>query len=332
MRFGLRFNGDSGDLHRIVKLARLAEEVGFDYLWYCQDLFKRDAWVALTAVAAATRRIKLGTCIVNPFTSDPSELAMRAASLHEFSAGRFVLGIGVGDPAYMDWVGRKQEAPRAALQESIEILRKLLRGEPAPYEGQHFKGWKQGAQLKFPVSGPPIPIYIAGQGPRLLELMGEMGDGALPIVFPPEFIDRALAGIRTGAERAGRSLTEIDVAACVWWAIAPTRAQAQDSLRHLIAYYGPALGPETLAPIGLTPADFAQVTEAFLAGDLERAKSLLTEPMFRLAIYGDTEAMVERVRWLVGKGVTQVNIGPPLGPDPEAAIRMTGEQVIQRFR
>ncbi len=65
---------------------------------------------------------------------------------------------------------------------------------------------------------------------------------------------------------------------------------------------------------------------------LARAMALLTPPMFRLAIYGDPDEMVDRLRWLVGRGVTQINIGPPLGPDPERALRITGERVLARLR
>lgn len=331
MRFGLRLNGDSGTLQRAVQLATLAEAVGFDYVWYCQDLFKRDAWVALTAIATATRRIRLGTCIVNPFSADPSELAMRAASLQELSGGRFVLGIGVGDPTFLDWVGRRQSAPVTGLREAIGLLRRLLRGEAAPAEGRVFTGWKEEAQLRFPIAAP-TPIYIGGQGPRLLELMGELGDGALPTVFPPESMERAMAGIRAGAARAGRSLSEIDINACVWWSIARSRRAAQDSLRHLIAYYGPLMLAENLAPIGLTPADFGPIAAAARRGEWATAEAQVTDPMFRMAIYGDTESMVEKLRWLEGLGVNQINIGPPLGPDPEEALRLTGERVIPHFK
>ncbi|MDR7519185.1 MAG: LLM class flavin-dependent oxidoreductase, partial [Armatimonadota bacterium] len=111
LRFGLRFNSGSGTIREVVRWAQLAEDAGFDDLWYCQDLMQRDAWVALTAVASATRRIRIGTCIVNPFSASPAEIAMRAASLQEYSEGRFVLGIGPGDPPYLAWAGLAQRRP-----------------------------------------------------------------------------------------------------------------------------------------------------------------------------------------------------------------------------
>lgn len=332
MRFGIRFNSDAGTVQSVVHWAKLAEDLGFDDFWYCQDLMKRDAWVLLTAVAGATRRIRIGTCIVNPFSSSPAEIAMRAATLQEYSGGRFVLGIGTGDPPCLDWIGLRQKYPRTGVAEAVSILRALLNGQSAPFDGKVFRGWQVGARLRFPVPPQPIPIYIGGQGPRMLELMGELGDGGLPIVFPPEIIDFVVERVRAGAARVGRSLEGFDLVACVWWSMAQTRREAEEALSYLTAYYGPSLRPETLAPIGLTPEDFHAVRIAWQAGDMQRALTLLTGEMFRLAIYGDPDEVAARVAWLRERGVTHINIGPPLGPDPVQALKMTADAVIARFR
>ena len=333
MKFGIRFNGDSGSVRDVVQWVQLAESLGFDHFWYCQDLMKRDAWVTLTAVAAATQRIRIGTCIVNPFTVSPAEIAMHAATLQEYSEGRFVLGIGPGDPPYQDWVGLRQARPATGLAEAVGILRQLFAGDEVNLEGSVFK-WHQ-ARLRMPIPSQPIPIYIGGQGPRVLEMMGEMGDGGLPIVFPPETIDFVRERIDKGRnkskiENEESRMSQFDLAACVWWSVAETQAQAEDALRYLIAYYGPSLREETLAPIGLKPSDFDAIRAAWQTGDMARAMSLLTPQMFRLAIYGSPEAMIDKVRWLQSKGVTQINIGPPLGPDKERALRLAAERVIHR--
>jgi len=343
MRFGLRFNSASGTIREVVRWAQLAETLGFDDLWYCQDLMQRDAWVVLTAVASATRRIRIGTCIVNAFSASPAEIAMRAASLQEYSEGRFVLGIGSGDPPYLDWVGLRQRRPLTGLREAVSLLRALLRGDDvggedaagdgAARDSRVFAGWKRGARLRFPIPATPIPIYIGGQGPKVTEFMGEAGDGALPIAFPPEVMDGVVERIRIGAARANRSLEAgFDLAACVWWSVSETREQAEETLRPLIAYYGPSLRAETLAPIGLAPSDFDEIRAAWQPGDLRRAASLVRPEMFRLAIVGTPDEIADRIRWLQARGVTQISIGPPLGSDKERALRITAEQVVARLR
>jgi 5,10-methylenetetrahydromethanopterin reductase len=331
LRFGLRFNSAAGTVREVVRWAQLAEALGFDDLWYCQDLLQRDAWVTLTAVAAATRRIRIGTCIVNPFSASPAELVMRAATLQEFSQGRFVLGIGPGDPPALAWIGLRQRRPLTGLREAVELIRRLLRGEEALGEGTVFSGWTRDARLRFPLPAVPIPIYIGGQGPGVLEYMGEAGDGGLPIVFPPEAIDGVVERVRAGAARAGRSLDGFDLAACVWWSAGEAPDEAERALRPLIAYYGPSLRAEVLAPIGLTPADFDEIRAAWWGQDAARAAALVQPRMFRLAIVGDPARLAERVQWLAERGATQINIGPPLGVEKERALHLTG-QVIRRFR
>lgn len=332
LRFGIRFNSDSGAIPQVVELARRAEAAGFDDVWVCHDLFKRDAWITLTAIAAATRRIRLGTAIVNPFTADPSELAMRAASLQEVSGGRFILGIGPGEQSYLRWAGRATRRPAAGVREAVHLIRGLLEGRRMPFDGRVFGAWTSDAYLRMGPPGPRVPVYVGGQGPAMLRLMGQVGDGALPILFPPENAPRVVAAIREGAEAAGRPPDAVDICGCIWYALGEDAEAARQVLRPLIAGYGPALRADILASVGLTPADFAAIGEAMRAGDRARAESLVTEPMYRLAIAGDPATVTARLAALRDAGISHINIGPPLGPNPARAIEITGDHVLPRLR
>lgn len=332
MKFGIRFNDPFGSVRRVVELARLAEEAGFDVVWYCHDLFLRDAWVTLTAIAAATTRIKVGTCIVNPFTADPGEIAMHAATLQEYSGGRFILGIGPGEPQFLDLVGKKQDRPLTGLREAVLILRKLLAGEAVPFEGTVFQHWRSGAQLHgaAPLE-TPVPIYIGGQGPRVTRLMGELGDGALPLIFPPAHLPRVMDLIREGAASAGRDLTAIDIAPCFWFSLADDRSAAQDAMRRMIASYGIYLRDEMLGAIGLTQAEMVPLGERWHAGDHAGAEAMVAGRMFDLAVVGSADDVRPALTRMVEQGITQINVGPPLGPDPRRTIALLGERIIPAF-
>jgi 5,10-methylenetetrahydromethanopterin reductase len=104
IRFSLRLNNDL-PLGDYVELARTAEALGFDQFWVSNDLFIKSSPVILAAVATATTRIGLGTCILNPYTIDPSEIAMIAATLDELSGSRFHLGLAAGARDFVNWVG-----------------------------------------------------------------------------------------------------------------------------------------------------------------------------------------------------------------------------------
>jgi 5,10-methylenetetrahydromethanopterin reductase len=331
VRFGIRFNDAFGPVREVVALAQLAEAAGFDVIWYCHDLFLRDAWVTLTAIAAATSRVRIGTCIVNPFTADPAEIAMHAATLQEYSGGRFILGIGPGEPSFLDLVGKRQRQPLTGLREAVLILRRLLAGEAAPFDGAVFRDWKPGARLPQPPA-TPIPIYIGGQGPRAIRLMGELGDGALPLIFPPAYFPTVMTLLAQGAAAAGRDLSAIDVAPCFWFSLGDERVAAEDAMRRMIASYGHYLRDDMLAPIGLRQADLAPLGARWLAGDHADAEAMVQGRMFDLAVIGGVDDVLPRLRQLVAQGATQINMGPPLGPDSRRAIALLAEQVLPMLR
>jgi len=331
LRFAIRFNSDQGPADEIVKLAIMAEKSGFDCVWYCHDLFKRHAWVVLSAIAANTSRIRIGPAIVNPYTANPAEIAMAIATLDELSAGRAVLGIGAGAREFLSWIGLETRYPLTGTREAVQILRNLIAGRCTEFEGKEFRHWTQEAYMRFKPTRKRIPIYIGAHGFKMLELIGETGDGGLPSLFPPEFATRAVESIGRGARSAHRDIHEIDISGCIWFCLSDGTGAAMEALRGLIAYYGPHLAPVMIREIGLHPADFDPIRNATKMGDLQTARRLVTERMMRLAIFGSAEECIRRLEELDRRGVTQVNIGPPLGPRPEEAIRAIGSKIIPCF-
>ena len=183
MRFSLRLNNDL-PLSHYKRLAQAAEDAGFVQFWVSNDLFLRSSSVILPMLAQATTKMEIGSCIFNPYTINPAELAMFAATMDELSGNRFNLGLAAGAKAFLQWVGLAQKRPLSAMRETITNLRLLQLGEPVPLNGQ-FLQWGAEAFLRF--SAPRVtPIYVGAMGPKMLELAGEMGDGVLPLLFPPE--------------------------------------------------------------------------------------------------------------------------------------------------
>src|SRR5512141_101974 len=125
MHYSLRLNNDLA-LSQYIAMAQAAETGGFDQFWVSNDLFLRSAPVILAAVATATRKIEIGTCIVNPYTINPGELAMMAATLDELSGGRFNLGMAAGAADFLKWVGIEQRRPLAAVTETAQVIRQAL--------------------------------------------------------------------------------------------------------------------------------------------------------------------------------------------------------------
>jgi 5,10-methylenetetrahydromethanopterin reductase len=323
MKFSIRLNNDLPVADYPV-LARAAEAAGFDQLWVSDDLFLRGVWPILSACALATTRIELGAGIVNPYTIHPAEIAMQAAALDELSGGRFNLGLAAGAGDFLGWAGLEQARPLATTATALQVLRALFAGGAPP-------SWAGEAYLRFPTRA--IPLYLGAMSPRMLRLIGEAADGGLPLLFPPEHYAEVIGHVAAGAAAAGRDMRSIDLAACVWVSVAEERAAAADALREKIAYYGHALSDAILARLGLTRADFVPIERALhTERDLARAKALVTEPMLRIGIVGTGRDVIARLEQLVGLGAMHLSFGPPLGPDPLAALRVLGREVIAHFR
>ena len=330
MKFSLRINNDH-PVREYIRFAQAAEAGGFDQFWVSNDLFIRSAPVILTAVAAATERIEIGTCIVNPYTLHPAEMAMMAATLDEYSGGRFNLGLSSGAKDFLNWVGIEPQKPRTAVVETTQAINALLSGDVTDHSG-HFINWTDEAYMRFEALRR-VPIYIGAMSPNMLRSIGAYADGGLPLLFPPEHYQHVMPYIKEGAESAGRDLSEIDVAACVWCSIADDAEAAKDALREKVAYYGHAFSPMILEQLGLTQADFAHIEHLVMKeNNIEAAKREVTDTMLQAGIVGTAQQLIDRLESLVELGVQHISFGPPLGPDPLAAVELIGRDVIPYFR
>jgi len=319
VRFGLRLVQHVGPARELVRLAALADASGFDAVWFPHDPFMKHAWVMAAAVAGQTSRVQIGTVQTTPYLNEPMEAATFLATLDELSGGRAVLGYGLHTDEMVEWLGFDASDRVDRIRDSVETVRRLLRGETMQDE------W----YLHFEPLRPDPPIYVTPFGRDLLELSGEIGDGSLPLVMPPAAAPGVVEAIHTGARRAGRDPSEVDIAACVWVSVAADGAVAAASLRPIIAYFAPYFLDEQLAPAGLSREDFEPVRRAV---NYDAAAAAVTDDMLRLAIVGTPDDAVAAIERLAAAGVTQVCIGGPLGPDPADAIRLIGERVIPAFR
>jgi 5,10-methylenetetrahydromethanopterin reductase len=329
MRFSLRLNNDLS-LSQYITLAQTAESVGFDQFWVSHDLFLRSSMVILTAVAQATTKIEIGSGILNPYTINPAELAMFAATMDELSGNRFNLGLAAGAKEFLEWIGLEQERPLTTLRETIRVIRKLLAGETAAFQG-HSLQWGHEAYLRF--AAPRVtPIYIGAMGPKMLALAGETADGVLPLLFPPEHYFTVKPLLEAGLARRPKTLPPLDFAACIWVSLAADNMAARHVLAQKIAYYGSSLGPLILGQLGLTKEEFAPIQQALHAErDEAKAIRLVDERMLRIGVVGEPREVIARLEPLVGAGMQHLSFGPPLGPDPITAVTLLG-QVINHFR
>lgn len=329
MRFSLRLNNDLA-IDDYVAIGRAAERAGFDQLWISNDLFLRSAPVLLAGVARATERLELGTGVLNPHTIHPAELAMLAATMDELTGNRFNLGLAAGAADFLAWVAIDDPAPVATMRAAITAIRSWLAGGQAP--PSRFVRDPRAAYLRF-APRRVTPIYLGAMGPGMLRLTGELADGALPLLFPPEHYFTVRSLIDEGRARRHATLGELDLAACIWVSLGDDAVAGRRALAEKIAYYGHALGPLILERLGLTREDFAPIERAVMIDrDLDRACALVDARMLQIGVAGDAEMLVARLRPLAAAGVRHLSFGPPLGPDPLRAVTLLGAEVLPALR
>lgn len=194
-----------------------AERLGVDFVWSA-EAWGHDGVTPLAFVAARTSRIRLGTSILQAGTRTPALIAMTAMSLNAMSGGRFHLGLGVSGPQVIEgWHGIPFRRSVTRLRETVEIVRRAVRGERLEYKGVVYELPLPGGEGKAIRSAakpqPDIPIYLATLSPRSLEMTGEIAQGWLGTSFMPEHARVFFDHIETGARRAGRALTDLDLQA-----------------------------------------------------------------------------------------------------------------------
>lgn len=328
-RTSLRLNNDL-PTPAFVELAVAAEEAGFDQLWVSHDLFLRSAPVMLAAAATATRRLMLGAGVLNPYSAHPVELAMHAATLQELSQGRALLGVAAGAAEFLSRAGVPQREPLARTRQAVLACRALLDGtSPAGTPGAGT--WGDDAYLRPPPSHR-VPVYLGAMSPKMLALGGEVADGVLALLYPPEHYPVARSQIEEGLTRAGRPAGAVDIPACVWVSVAEDADAAKAALAAKLAFYGGAFAPYLLERAGLAREDFAPAAAAQLRGDMAGAAGLITPAMLRLGMAGTPDDVVARCGALLDHGASHLSFGPPLGPDPLRAVGLLGRHVIPRLR
>ena len=195
--------------------AQQAEQLGVDSIWSA-EAWGYDGITPLAWLAAKTQTIALGTGIIQGGTRTPALVGMTAMSLQSMSGGRFRLGLGTSGPQVVEgWHGVPFAGAVSRLAETAQIVRKVCNGERLVHNGRHYTLPLPGGEGKAIRSGSPPcqppPIYLASLGPRSLELCGEIADGWLGTSFIPETAHIFFDDIRAGAERAGRSIDDIDL-------------------------------------------------------------------------------------------------------------------------
>lgn len=321
MNFGIEIVPNE-PVKNIIDLIKLAEDIGFEYLWITDHYNNKNVYEILTLASYETSTIKIGSGVSNPYIRNPALIASATTTLDEISEGRAIVGVGPGDKATMNSLNIKWNKPVATVRNAIEEIRTLIHGDKTK-SGAYLDGTKK-VQEK-------IPIYMGAQGPKMLETSGEIADGALINASNPKDFENALPLIKKGLEHSNRSLKDFDIAAYTCCSVDNDLNTAYNQTRIVVAFIIAGAPDIILKRYNIPKEDVEIIKKCLSRQDFKGASSNVTEDMINaFSVCGTPNQIQNKITELEDKGVTQFVAGSPIGKDKFKSLKLL-EDVINSF-
>ena len=318
MKFGIEFVPQI-PLDELVRLVKIAEDVGFEYAWITDHYNNKNVYETLALIAANTETIKMGPGVTNPYVRSPAISASAIATIDEISNGRATFGIGPGDKATFDALGIAWDKPVSTIKAAIADINTLLAGEKTE-AGAALGGAKKVQDA--------IPIYMGAQGPKMLETAGEIADGVLINASNPKDYEAAMPMIKKGI---GDQAKDFDVAAYTATSIGTDSEAAKNAAKIVVAFIAAGSPPPVIARHGLPEGFNTQMGEFLAQGNFGGAIGAVTdEALDAFSVCGTPDEFIPKIEALADMGVTQYVAGSPVGKNVEESIKLLGD-VIASF-
>jgi F420-dependent oxidoreductase-like protein len=342
MRLGLLSGYSGAQLELPMDLILEAERAGFDSVWTA-EAWGSDAIVPLAWIGALTKKIRLGTAIMQMPARTPAMAAMTAMTLDALSGGRFILGLGPSGPQVVEgWHGVPYGKPLMRTREYVAIIRKILAREaPVEHHGPHYDIPYQGPgasglgkPLRSILHGrKDLQIYTASISPKGIALAAEIADGVIPVWMNPERWDLFAAPLKEGFAKAGgaKSFDNFDVAPFVQCVMGPDIEQCRMPVKAMLALYVGGMGARSknfyndyTKRLGYE-AEAVKIQDLYLAGKKGDAMAAVPDRMVdEIALVGPRERIVERLKaWKASPVKTML-----VGAAQKEAIRALAEACL----
>jgi len=345
MKLGIVVGYSGRKLALPMELVHEAERLGFDSCWtseaYGSDAVSVSAWIL-----AQTRKIKVGTAILQLPARTPTMAAMTAMSLDHLSEGRFIVGLGPSGPQVVEgWYGASYAKPLSRLREYIEIMQQVFaREQPVTYDGYHYqlpyKG--EGATgLGKPLKSilhceRRIPIYTASLQPKAVAMSAELTDGFFPIWLNPERPDLFAEPIAEGlAKKPGKRREDFDVAPFVTVVMGDDVDRCRALVKPNMPLYIGGMGArgknfytDYASRLGYAEAA-TKIQDLYLAGKKDEAAAAVPDQLVDdVALCGPKERIKDRLQAWIAAGKRHEVGTMILGSAQPEALRVVAETVL----
>ncbi|GIK42549.1 MAG: 5,10-methylenetetrahydromethanopterin reductase [Chloroflexota bacterium] len=299
-----------------MEMAKYAEARGFSEIWQADTRLARDCVVLMSAFLAETKQLRIGSGVLPIWTRNPAVIAASWSTMWELAGkvdgqGRVMLGLGAWWEPIAARVGVQRKQPLKALREHVEAIRQLFTMEEVTYTGEFVHLDRVKLDVAYGDTSPrDIPLYIGATGPQMLELAGEICDGVvLNYVVSVDYIREAVEHVRKGAEKAGKTLDDIDRPELLVCCLSDDDPQAaMREGKTLVAYY---LGTEPhIMKASKVDEELIKKVQEFVGWpateeDYRRAARLIPDEVARnLMAVGTSEECRAKVAEYIEAGVT----------------------------
>ena len=305
----------------MARAAEIADEAGIDTLWI-PEAWGYDQVPIITELLLKTKRLKVGTGIMNCFSRSPGVVAMTAATLDEMSEGRFILGLGTsGQNVIEGFHGIPFEKPLQRLREYVEIVRLFGAGERiAKHKGEVYPNLRP-FKIAFTPARKRVPIYIASLAKKSVQMCGEIADGWMPTFWPVHMYAQGLAWIEEGAAKSGRDPKEVDVAPFIGTVVNDDLEAARTVAKWPIGFYIGGMGKfyhRLLTRAGFGP-EVDRVKQLYDEGKRDEAYAAVDDKIVdAVCAYGPLEKVKAKLDEFRAAGVTNPTVSYPTGADEKA--------------
>ena len=308
-----------GSVERAVELARLAESLGYGRCWvYDEGLAASDVYVTMTAIALATESMQIGPGITNPYTRHPGATAGAIASLDELSGGRAFLGIGAGGSLTLDPLAIALHRPLTAVRETIDACRRLFGGETVTVEGSHVRL----SEASLLNARADTEIWLAGRGPRMLELGGAACDGVLVDFIYKPHLGPAIERIRRAGQAAGNDPRIAYSTTLV------TDDDTMAAVKPHLTYRLVDSPAEVRAAIGLTDSSAALIKAALADGLEAAAEHVRDEWALPFVIAGTPSECSQELHSLAAENGIESFVVQLLDDEPAEKLLHSGAEIL----
>ena len=344
IRFGTKL--PDHPLETTIKFARYAEKSGLDSIWMVDHLVDINVnpwgayftWGVLSAIAAETRKVTLGTAVSDPHRLHPAVLAQAVMTLDHLSNGRAILGLGAGEATNLDPYSIPWDHPISRLSETVRVLKMFWTGKPTSFDGDFFHIRNAFIKPK-PIRSPHPPIWIAANSQRSMKITGQEADGWIPLacIHSPTAYAEKLKYIQTASEERGRSKESIEPAVFVHTAIDDDRDKAREMIempaKTMLLYWC----PEVFKEYGFESSEFHLLKTVYTKETAEalvkKARELPTKAIEDRFIFGTPSDCVRGIKRYLEAGARHFILVFPVPQERiEQSLRLYIEHVIPEIR